>query len=121
MIRAATPDTENIWRTIASCTVTALFTGLCAWLSFGRDTVSRADLEKHTETASPWVRDKGAVVEAIGALKSANVLLLTDVASLKADAGKINVKLDRLIDDVNELKPKRVLGLKVEHREGDTP
>lgn len=56
--RSAERDVNGLWKTVAVVLIGAILTGAGAWLSFGRDLVSRAELkEAVTEISAKHERE----------------------------------------------------------------
>jgi len=51
----------GIWQLLVSIMASSMLTGTGAWLVFGMNTVSKADMVEYVQNQTPWVRDRGLI------------------------------------------------------------
>lgn len=101
---------DEVWRALAIGVLSCLVTGLGAWLAFGKDMVSRTEMEHYVQEQGPWVRERAAVVADVNAAKTTNVQLAAQVQSLLVENAKLSAKLDRVLEELSEMKRARATG-----------
>jgi hypothetical protein len=71
------------WKAVCSLLVTVLLTGLGAWLSFGKDSVTRAEWVSITEKLDSVVKDEHQREKATAILETKLDFLIKEVGSIK--------------------------------------
>lgn len=101
----------EFWRSSALALFSAMLTGFGTWLIFGKDSVSRPEMEKYVQENSPWARDRGHVIEASAAQRALSVETTAKLQSVIVAQARAETKLDAMRDDLNDMK-KRLAMLK---------
>ena len=93
---SSSPDSSAVWRTISATLLSALVTGISAWLVFGQGSVDREAVSRMIASESPYIADKRAISERL----ESNGRLLEKVA---ADVAMIRIEQARLMEKVEVL------------------
>ena len=71
-----------LMKSVVACLLTALILGAVAWINFGQDKVTRAEMIEHVAASAPWVFDRGEITAEIKGNSSDLVELKSMVTEL---------------------------------------
>lgn len=51
----------QVWQHISFSLAATILTGATAWLTFGQDKITRAELIEYVTTQAPWITERGVI------------------------------------------------------------
>ena len=85
------------WKTTAITLAAAAATGLGAWLSFGRETVSRSEVSALIAKESPYLEDRKLLLMCIEKNTAAIESLSEAIGAMRTEQAKLMTKLDTIL------------------------
>jgi peptidoglycan hydrolase CwlO-like protein len=95
---------SDVWKQIAIILAAILVSIVGSWVSFGRDTVTKAEVQNLIALNSPYAQDRTGIAKELQALKEQIIILQQDHETLSARLNNLAERIASLEGVVRQLE-----------------